>query len=150
MYKILVGSKIIKNQLKMIKFHILDKKDLLINSKKVYSFKDNFIFTQLFLKRVCKRLIFLLFSLTKRFTKTFLKFIVSFLYRLRLNFIANNLLDLYRLLRKKDKINLPLEYKVFNTTRVHRLDYHFKNSISAHEIFNDLKKIVISSKENNR
>ena len=134
----------------MIKFHILDKKDLLINSKKVYSFKDNFIFTQLFLKRVCKRLIFLLFSLTKRFTKNFLKFIVSFLYRLRLNFIANNLLDLYRLLRKKDKINLPLDYKVFNTTRFHRLDYHFKNSISAHEIFNDLKKIVISSKENNR
>ena len=134
----------------MIKFHILEKKDLLINSKQVNSFKDNFIFTQLFLKRVCKRLFFLLFSLTKRFTKNFLKFIVSFLYRLRLNFIANNLLDLYRLLRKKDKINLPLDYKVFNTTRVYRLDYHFKNSISAHEIFNDLKKIVISSKKNNR
>ena len=150
MYKTLAGSSVIKNQLKMINFHILENKLFLIKSKQLKSFKDNFVFTQLFFKRVCNRLFFVMFSFIKRIIKNFLKFILNSLYRLRLNFIAKNLLYIYRLLRKKDQISFPLEYQKFNNTRIKRLDYHFKYSISAKEIFKDLKIIVINSKENNR
>lgn len=150
MYKILVGLNVINNQLKMINFHVFEKKFIFTKSKQLKIFKNNFVFTQLFFKRVCNRIIFAMFSLTKRFTKNFLKFILNSLYRLRLNFIAKKLLRLYRLLRKKDQISFPLEYKTFNNTRINRLDYHFNYSISAQEIFNDLKLIVINSKGNNR
>jgi len=119
-----------------------DNKLILLKDKLRKTFKENFHFFAFLLKKIVNRGIFLCLSFAKRFIRNFLKAILSLLYRLGLTFIADRLLNLYRMFRQRNTIKYNLENKIFNHHRITRLDYHFKHSKNSQEIFNDLKSVI--------
>ena len=121
----------------------------LTKNKLLKNFKDNFIFFQLFLKKVVTKILFKIFNYIKRYIRNFLKLLLRYLYRMGLHAFANKLLYLYRLLRRKNKINYDPELNIHNNITINRLDYNFKYSIRSQKIFQDLKSSIENIKVRN-